>query len=145
MNIPGRQPLLLLFAGAVLSVGIAACGGASAADDEKPEAPAVTATSAPGDTNTDGDSVDSIVVSMKDNFFEPKEIVVPVGETVTIVARNDGMAPHNMVIVDTEFKSDVMVMGGEESSFELMFPKAGTYDFKCDYHVPDMVGTITVK
>jgi plastocyanin len=36
-------------------------------------------------------------------------------------------------------------MAGEESTFEVTFNAAGTYDFQCDYHVPDMVGTITAE
>jgi plastocyanin len=143
MKFARRTPLFLLLASAALMVGIAACGGGDSDDDDSRTVPAVTATSADG--NGGGPSVETIVVEMHDNFFEPPALTVPVGQTVTIVARNTGVALHNMVILDTEFKSDALVNAGDESTFEVTFSKAGEYDFQCDYHVPDMVGTITVQ
>jgi plastocyanin len=143
MNVTGHQRLLLLFAGAALTLGIAACGGSSSSDDD--ETPAATATSPSGNGDGNGASSDTIEISMIDNSFVPADITVPVGETVTIVARNDGTAIHNMAVNDTEFKSEPMVMAGEESTFEVTFNSAGTYDFQCDFHVPDMVGTITAE
>jgi plastocyanin len=44
-----------------------------------------------------------------------------------------------------DFASDALVSPGQSSTFEVTFTKTGTYDFQCDYHLPDMVGTITVE
>lgn len=154
MKKSGFERVMLVAGAAVLAVGLVSCGGGGDDDtgDDGPPANSVATntTSASGSTATkppadDDDDAEEIEVSMKDNFFEPKNITVGVGETVTIVAKNDGLAVHNMVVLGTQFKSDQLVMAGDESSFDVKFEKAGEYKFQCDYHVPDMVGTITVK
>lgn len=148
MNNPYIKRLLLLFASAVLVTGLAtACGGDD--DDENGgnggNGTNPTATTGPNDNGDDNGDVEEIEVSMQDNFFEPAEITIPVGQTVAIVAKNDGAAVHNMVVLDTDFRSDTIVNAGEESTFEVTFSEPGTYDFQCDFHLPDMVGTITVE
>jgi plastocyanin len=94
------------------------------------------------------DTVTEITVDMGDNYFEPDAFAVKVGDTVTVTAPNVGLAVHNMVVLGSNeerlFMSDVMVRAGEESVFEITFDTAGTYDFQCDYHLPEMVGTIVV-
>lgn len=102
-----------------------------------------------GDTPEPVDTVTEITVEMHDNFFDPDTFAVKVGETVTITAPNVGLAVHNMVILGSDGEerlamSDTMVQAGQESVFEVTFDTAGTYDFQCDYHLPDMVGTIVV-
>ena len=92
----------------------------------------------------------TVAITLKDNFFEPKEITVPANATVTIVAKNTGTAIHNMHVLsaateDKDFTSDTVVAAGTESRFEVTFTKPGTIQFQCDFHVPDMVGTITVQ
>ena len=88
--------------------------------------------------------------SMKDNVFEPKEITVERGKTITFVAKNEGTVVHNMMIQSSategkDFISTAMVNSGEESKFTATFTKAGVVKFICAYHQPDMSGTITVK
>lgn len=144
MNIATRKFLLLIAASLVAAFGLVACGGGDDDDDatRTPDVRAATPTAQSGDDNGEAEE---IIVSMKDNFFEPKEITLEAGKTYKIVARNDGVAIHNMVILETDFASDMMVNKGESSEFEVKFDSPGTYDFQCDYHVPDMVGVITVK
>lgn len=134
--------LRFAFVGVALfaTLALAACGGGGD-DDENG-----------GNDNGNGNGIPSIpadatefVVSMQDNLFEPAEFSVAKGQTVTIVAKNEGTAIHNMVVKDTNMKSDTMVQPGAESRFEIRFDNAGTFDFQCDFHLPDMVGTITVK
>jgi plastocyanin len=102
-----------------------------------------------GDTPVPVDTVTEITVEMHDNFFEPESFAVKVGETVTITAPNVGAAVHNMVILGADgqtrlFSSDITVRPGDESVFEATFDAAGTYVFQCDYHLPEMVGTVVV-
>lgn len=100
-----------------------------------------------GDNGDNGEAEDEWEISMIDNEFVPNTFVVPVGEPVTITATNDGIAVHNMVVKlpDGNVSSDALVRPGDSSTFEVTFPEAGTYDFQCDYHMPDMVGTITAQ
>lgn len=102
-----------------------------------------------GDTPAPADTVTEMTVEMHDNFFEPDSFAVKVGDTVTVTTPNVGAAVHNMVILGSDGEerlamSDLLVQPGEESVFEVTFDAAGTYDFQCDYHLPDMVGTIVV-
>ncbi len=87
---------------------------------------------------------------MKDNFFEPNEITVPVNTTVRFVAKNEGTAVHNMHVLSADregkdFASAQIVNPGETSEFEAKFTQTGDYDFQCDFHLPDMVGVIHVE
>lgn len=91
----------------------------------------------------------TVAVAMKDNVFEPKEITVEKG-AVTFEVKNVGAAIHNMHIVTNaaegkDFSSKPTIEGGQNDKFTATFTKPGTYKFQCDFHLPDMVGTITVK
>jgi plastocyanin len=143
---------LLVAVAAMSVVGLAACGG----DDDDggtttPEArtPGGTTATKPATNGGENGEAEEIAVSMKDNFFEPKEITVKVGKTVEFKTKNDGTAIHNMKILSKaaegkDFMSDQIVNPGDDSDFKATFTKTGTYDFQCDYHVPDMVGVIKV-
>ena len=101
-----------------------------------------------GDTNA-GDPVTDITIDMGDDWFEPDHFTVRVGESVTVTVDNIGDAIHNMVILSSDaegenFASDAIVNPGETDTFEFTFTTPGTYDFQCDYHLPEMVGTVTV-
>lgn len=97
----------------------------------------------------------SIAVSMKDNFFEPKEIRVARGETVTFFLTNDGTLPHNMHIADASgnysgadavVSDPDVVMAGQSAELTWEAPGSpGTFDFRCDIHPVEMTGTITVE
>lgn len=143
-------PLVVLtfLPGAVL----VACGGGGG---EATPAPIATKPSGGGGSTggaggtSGGGAAKTIEVVMKDNFFEPKEITVPVNTTIKFVAKNAGAAVHNMHILSAakegkDFKSDLLVNPGQTSQFEAKFTKTGKYDFQCDYHLPDMVGVVTV-
>jgi plastocyanin len=49
-----------------------------------------------------------IAISMKDNLFEPADLTVKAGESVTINLTNDGVAIHNMRIsgADGQYNTD---------------------------------------
>lgn len=125
------------FAGLALAttLALAACGGGGDSDS--------------GDNGDDDTTIPSnateFVVSMQDNMYVPAEFSIKAGQTVTIIAKNEGTAIHNMVVTGTTMKSDAIVDPGGESRFEVRFDRKGEFDFQCDYHLPDMVGTITVK
>ena len=140
--------------------GIAALSAAcsdSATSTTAPATSTVTTTASPAPTTTasttatePSDEADEIELQMTDNVFEPKDITIPVGKTVKIKVKNVGTAIHNMRVLSTaaegkDFTSDQLVNAGGESEFEVTFTKPGTIPFQCDFHVPDMAGTITVQ
>ena len=75
--------------------------------------------------------------------FEPNEISITAGETVTIV--NGDLPPHNFVVADHPelSHSDLSFVGGE--SFDVTFTDPGDYEFQCEPHAgAGMKGVIHV-
>ena len=76
--------------------------------------------------------------------FEPCEVTVNVGDTVTF--KNNELPPHNMMVADhPEYShNDLAFAPGE--SFDVTFDKAGDYKFQCDPHAgAGMIGVIHVE
>ena len=76
--------------------------------------------------------------------FEPNEITISAGETVTII--NGDLPPHNFVVADHPELShpDLAFVGGE--SFGVTFDKPGDYEFQCEPHAgAGMKGVVHVK
>lgn len=105
-------------------------------------------------------------VSMGDNFFEyqgQKNPTIPVdaGQEMTITLTNDGVAIHNMHVDGTDNKYAIPFCGpgqeetacsdpniinaGETATVTLKIDAPGTYNFRCDFHLQEMVGQLEVK
>jgi len=77
-------------------------------------------------------------------IFEPNEVTVSTGETVTFV--NGDLPPHNIVFLEHPELShpDLAFMGGEK--FPVTFDKPGDYEFQCEPHAgAGMKGVIHVS
>jgi plastocyanin len=88
-------------------------------------------------------------IIMGDNFFDPSELTVAAGETVTYTLVNEGAAIHNMLIEDPagEVVSDPdTIRGGETATITWTAPAApGEISFICEFHPTQMTGVITVQ
>ena len=76
--------------------------------------------------------------------FEPNEITINAGETVTFT--NGDLPPHNVVFIDHPELShpDLAFMSGEQ--FPVTFTDAGEYEFQCEPHAgAGMKGVVHVK
>ena len=76
--------------------------------------------------------------------FEPNEVTIKAGETVTFV--NGDLPPHNIMFAGHEELShpDLAFMSGEK--FPVTFSEAGDYEFQCDPHAgAGMKGVIPVQ
>ena len=76
--------------------------------------------------------------------FEPCELTIAVGDTVTFV--NNELPPHNVIFADHDELShgDLAFTAGE--SFDVTFEQAGDYAFQCDPHAgAGMKGVIHVQ
>jgi plastocyanin len=159
MNLTGIRRmfflLLVVALGSLLALS-AACSGDDDDDDGGDDGGSTATEPADGDDDDDGGGDgETIDMAMTDNAFEPKEITVSAGATLTINLTNDGAAIHNLRIAgeDNEYDnaddavSDPdIVSAGETATAEWVAPDdAGTIDFRCDFHPTDMVGTITVE
>lgn len=136
-----------------LATSLLACSGGAAESGSATAASGGAKTSAgakaPGGAPATGKTVE-ISVAMKDNVFEPKDIKVKAGDTISFIAKNEGIAIHNLMIQSSategkDFASAAAVNPGEDSKFTATFTKKGTVKFICAYHLPDMAGTITVE
>ena len=76
--------------------------------------------------------------------FEPNEVTINVGETVTFT--NGDLPPHNIMSAGHEELShpDLAFMSGEQ--FPVTFTEPGDYEFQCDPHAgAGMKGVIHVE
>lgn len=137
----------------LVALGAAFVGAFAATTDDDGEA-----NGAPTEPPSNGETPppsDGIAISMGDNFFDPEEVTLSGGEAVTFSLTNDGAATHNMRVAgeDNEYNTDddavsdpEVMTGGVVGTLEWTVPASpGTYDFRCDFHPVEMVGTITVE
>ena len=89
-------------------------------------------------------AVDITMGSGGNLVFEPNEVTISAGETVTFI--NGDLPPHNMVVADHPelSHSDLSFLGGE--SFDVTFTDPGDYEFQCEPHAgAGMKGVIHVS
>ena len=83
-----------------------------------------------------------VTVRMEDNFFEPANITVEPGTTVTWV--QSGNNSHTTTSYDGLWDSG-MIEGGSGGTFSFTFEEPGTYDYFCIPHESlGMIGSVTV-
>ena len=122
---------------------LTACGDDSSSDSSS-DAAATTAADAAGANTTSGSGGGAAAgggasVVASDLAFNPAELTVAVGETITFT-NNDGFA-HTFTADNGEFDSDNVDSGG---AFEYTTEAAGDIPFHCKIHT-SMTGTITVE
>jgi plastocyanin len=137
--------------------------GAFASTDGEGEAAVVAESPTPRDTPPPGGSPTpgaGVEVVMRDNSFEPDEMTVQAGTTVTFEITNEGRALHSMHIAGQsgDYAEDFCEGGGDPCSdpnrlaggdtATLIWDapaEPGEVDFRCDFHPRDMTGTITIE
>src|SRR5215218_6446028 len=82
---------------------------------------------------------DEMTVSIQDFFFDPDQLTVAPGTTVTWV--NEGQAPHTTTADGGTWDSGTL-QPGEDFSFT--FDQPGTYTYHCSIH-PDMTASVKVS
>lgn len=117
-----HRRIILIAALTVLLIALAGCGSGS------------TSGSSTSGSSSGGSAV---TVSLKNIAFDPSDITVSVGGTVTFV-NNDAVA-HN--IAGDTWQSGSLDPG---KSYAHTFPTAGTFPIRCIIH-PSMTGSVTVK
>jgi amicyanin len=122
---------------ACLALGLVACGG----DDDGGGGGGGASTTEQPSSGGGG-----VQVSLKNIQFNPKDVTVKPGETITFT--NDEAVPHD--VHKQSGPGPDFASGGdggmqEGDTFELKLDKPGKYDYVCHVHAPGMAGTITVK
>lgn len=89
----------------------------------------------------------AVDVSMGSNgnlVFEPNEITISAGDTITFT--NGALPPHNMVVDGHPELSHGDLAFAVGDNFDVVFPDAGDYNFQCDPHAgAGMTGVIHVN
>jgi plastocyanin len=136
-----RKWLALLFACFALTLLAAGCGGD---DDEGGGGSGAAQEEQPADTGQGGGG-GGAQVGMKNIQFEPADVTIKAGETVTWT--NDEAVAHDVKGSDKGVNFSSGEAGGmnQDDKFTFTFEKAGTYDYVCRVHAPGMAGTVTVK
>jgi|FLYL01.1.fsa_nt_gi plastocyanin len=147
----------------VLALAVTFVLAFNATDEGGEEAPANGGQATPADGGGDGGGGDGgggNQIVMGDNFFDPEEVTVQAGATVTFQLVNEGRAPHNMHIAgpNGEFAETTCDGSGEPCSDPSVIPGGGQgtltwtapavpgeVPFRCDFHVQQMQGTIKVE
>lgn len=122
-----RTKLLAMIS--IVALVLAACGGTDTATDD---GDATTTTAAAGDGPE---------VVLSDIAFEPSEIEVEPGTTITFT-HEDGGIPHTVTAEDGSFDSGQM---GDGDQFTVTVEESGEIPFFCEIHPSQMQGTITVS
>jgi plastocyanin len=79
---------------------------------------------------------DVVRVAIRDNYFDPSDIVVAPGTTVEWV--NEGQNPHSVTADNGLFDSGLLYPG---ESYQVTFDGSGTVTYHCS---PEMTGSVTV-
>jgi len=86
---------------------------------------------------------DDVTVSIQDFSFNPGQLTVAPGTTVTWV--NEGQAPHDVTSTDGKGLASTTLQPGDDYSFTFGADDAGmTYAYQCTIH-PEMTGNVTVS
>jgi uncharacterized cupredoxin-like copper-binding protein len=119
---------LVLCALAAGTIVLAACGGTSQAAE------------------TSGPSV--VVRGLDTMRFEPDTVTVKAGQPVTIVFRNAGLLPHDLITTGADRNVRLVNVGaGKEQRGTFLATKPGTYEMVCNqpgHKEAGMVGKIIV-
>jgi plastocyanin len=129
--------------GLALLLLTAACGPAPGqpAPTVATSAPVVaTASATPAPTASPTPTAAIATIEMGDNFFDPAQLTVKVGTTVTW--KVVGQSTHDLAARDGSFANRTMSFG---QTLSFTFTKAGRYPYVCMQHEGDgMVGEVTV-
>ena len=134
--------LALILVTLAAALGATGCGG----DDDDGGGSQDGGQAAETDTGGGGTTGGGAEVSMKNIQFDPSDISVKAGETITFT--NDEAVAHDVHKTSGPGKDFASGPAGgmqEGDTFELTLDKPGNYEYVCDVHAPGMAGTITVK
>ena len=82
-------------------------------------------------------------VLLKDDFYMPSMITINAGQKVKW--QWAGATAHGVDSVDNSFPDGPIMMSGGTTTYEYVFPTAGTYNVQCLVHGAAMPMTIKVQ
>jgi plastocyanin len=145
-----KKWLALILACMALGLVVAGCGsddddgGDGGASTEEPAGESAESTAEEG--SGEGGGGGGASVGMKNIQFQPGDLTVDAGETITFT--NNESIPHDVAKTKgpgPNFESGPEGGMSEGDTYELTLKNAGSYDYVCRVHAPGMAGTITVR
>jgi plastocyanin len=139
-----KKWLAMLLACMAFGLVVAGCGDDD--DDGSGNGGGGAETQEPADQGGGGGGGGATEVSMENIQFDPSEVTVAPGDTITWT--NNESVPHDVQKTGgpgPEFSSGPEGGMNEGDTFEHTFDEAGTYEYVCRVHAPGMAGTITVR
>jgi plastocyanin len=136
-----KKWLAMLLACMALGLVVAGCGGDD--DDGSGNGGGGAETQQPADEGGGGGATE---VSMENIQFDPAEVSIAAGDTVTWT--NNESVAHDVQKTEgpgPDFNSGPQGDMGEGDTFEHTFDEPGTYEYVCRVHAPGMAGTVVVK
>lgn len=137
----GRRRLVLAAVTLVAAAGLAACHGKSTAAGSASPSMSMPMSSGSGSASAGtsaGTSAGKDMVVVKDFSFEPSDLTVPAGTTVTW--KFEDAAQHTVQFSQPHVTSPALSNG---QTFSYRFTTPGTYSYICSIH-QYMHGTVTV-
>jgi plastocyanin len=90
------------------------------------------------------DTAKAIEIDLNDDYFNPKDITIPIGKTTTLILKNKGRKEHTFTV--EKLGIDAEVQPGKEKTITVNPKNSGTYELICRYHFQEgMVGKVIVK
>ncbi len=118
-------------------VSVAGCGTSKSTPAASPSQQTASAAASAPQASASNSSAAKNAVSMKNFKFDPAEITINKGDTVTWT--NNDSATHDAA--SATFKSGNMAKG---QTFSFTFTTVGTFDYDCTFHA-GMTGKVIVK
>jgi plastocyanin len=117
---------------------MSACGD----DDNNGTTDSADTTQAQSVTTEASSGGDTITLVATNFAFDKTTLTAAADKAVTFKITNNGTVEHNLTIDDLAVNKDVEA---GESAEQTVTPKAGTYEYHCEYHPSQMKGELTVS
>lgn len=114
------------------------------------QTPTLTPTAVPKETGTaqaPAAGATEISVVGTEFSFSPDNISVKAGEQIKLTFKNNGRAPHNLILEGLNIRTRT-ISGGQTDVIEFTAPSSGTYNIFCSvpgHRASGMEGSLNVK
>jgi plastocyanin len=137
-------PAVLVGVGLLLVAGCSSSsGGGGTSTTAAAAAPTTTAAAAPTTTEMAAAKPAAVTLVAQGISWKTTKLSFKADQKVTVTVQNKDTVEHNFTLAAA--KADKDVEGGQTVKVVFTAPGPGTYQFHCEYHPTQMVGTVTIS